>query len=86
MPHCSRRVAYYAGVVARVDVMAFAAFDGGSDRGYRGSFRRACRAGFKNASKSLFAGRRKLRLIALCYQAYSIQAGKAQRRHPAMIR
>ncbi|VEA07693.1 virulence factor MviN [Salmonella enterica subsp. enterica serovar Sanjuan] len=40
-----RRVAYYAGVVARVDVMAFAAFDGGSDRGYRGLFRRACRAG-----------------------------------------
>ncbi|SUG28950.1 virulence factor MviN [Salmonella enterica subsp. arizonae] len=29
----------------RVDVMAFAAFDGGSDRGYRGLFRRACRAG-----------------------------------------
>ncbi|MFX6778481.1 hypothetical protein ABTH52_19840, partial [Acinetobacter baumannii] len=40
-----RRVAYYAGVVARVDAMAFAAFDGGSDRGYRGLFRCACRAG-----------------------------------------
>ncbi|SQI25460.1 virulence factor MviN [Salmonella enterica subsp. arizonae] len=40
-----RRAAYYAGVVARGDVMAFAAFDGGSDRGDRGLFRRACRAG-----------------------------------------